>query len=136
MKYTKLFQSNFRDVFHFSTKKLYLIVFSRGISANQLAKRGRCKLQEPIESRNFGAKLTYLCGFWLDLSFFSQLKKRSFATMIGRFNLFFSRVKNIVRSSDWLELWHLRMKIFHIFSVSISQYLYTLYRGDLTLYNN
>ena len=90
--------------FTFPRKKLYLIVFSRGISAKQLAKRGRCKLQEPIEGRNFGAKLTYLCGFWLDVSFFSQLKKRSFATMMGRFNFFFSRVKNIVRSSDWLEL--------------------------------
>ena len=75
--------------FTFPRKKLYLIVFSRGISVKQLAKRGRCKLQEPIEGRNFGAKLTYLCGFWLDVSFFSQLKKRSFAIMIGRFNFFF-----------------------------------------------
>ena len=128
--------------FTFPRKKLYLIVFSRGISAKQHAKRGRCKLQEPIERRNFGAKLTYICGFWLDVSFFSQLKKRSFAIMIGRFIFFFtcekyhihlwlligrivfltiekkifrnydwtflffffSRVKNIVRSSDWLEL--------------------------------
>ena len=55
--------------------------------------------------------------------------------MIGRFNVFFFTCEKY-RSLLCLARTHLRMKIFHIFSVSISQYLYTLYRGDLTLYNN
>ena len=62
------------------------------------AKR-RCKLQEQ-QGWNFGAKLTHLCGFWLDVPFFSHVKKTS-----SRFLLdvsFFSRVETIVRSSDWL----------------------------------
>ena len=55
-----------------------------------------------IKGGNFGAKLTHLCGFWLDVSFFSHVKKHR-----SRFWLdvsFFSRVKTIVHSSDWLEL--------------------------------
>ena len=64
-------------------------------------------------------KLTHLCGFWLDVSFSSHVKKRR-----SRFWLdvsLFSSVKSIFRSSDWLELicvWNLR----HSCSVSISQY--------------
>ena len=61
-----------------------------------------CKLQGPIKSRNFGSKLTHLCGFWLDISFFSHVK-----THRSQFSLdisFFSRLKTIVYSSDWLEL--------------------------------
>ena len=59
-------------------------------------------LQAAMKGENFGAKLTHLCGFWLDISFFSHVKKHR-----SRFWLdekFFSRVKTIVRSSDWLEL--------------------------------
>ena len=59
-------------------------------------------LQAEIKGGNFGAKLPHLCCFWLDVSFFSHVKKYR-----SRFWLevsFFSRVKNIVRSSDWLEL--------------------------------
>ena len=118
--------------FTFPRKKLYLIVFSRGISAKQLARRGRCKLQEPIEGRNFGAKLTYLCGFWLDVSFFSQLKKDLSRLWLDVSIFFFFTCKKHL-SLLRLARTHLRMKIFHIFSASISQYLYTLYRGDLKL---
>ena len=89
--------------FTFVREKLYLIVFSRGISAKQLAKRGRCKLQEHIKGRNFGAKLTYLSGFWLDVSFSHNWKKKIFRDYDWTFQ-FFSHVKNIVRSSDWPEL--------------------------------
>ena len=32
-------------------------------------------LQAAIKGGNFGAKLTHLCGFWLDVSFFSHVKK-------------------------------------------------------------
>ena len=66
-------------------------------------------MQAPKNGENFGTKLAHLCGFWLDISFFSHMKNY--------------RVKSIVRSSDWLELiciWNLR----HSFSVSISQYVY------------
>ena len=37
--------------------------------------KGRCKLQDPLKGGNFGAKLTLLCGFWLDVSFFLHMKK-------------------------------------------------------------
>ena len=66
---------------------------------------------------NFGAKLTHLCGFWLDVSFFSHVKKNR-----SRFWLdvsIFSRVKTIVHSSDWLELICVS-KFTHNFLVSIS----------------
>ena len=75
----------------------------------QLAKQGCCTCKRLKTARNFGTKLAHLCGFWLDISFFSHMKKY--------------RVKSIVRSSDWLELiciWNLR----HSFSVGISQYVY------------
>ena len=72
------------------------------MSAKQLAKRGGCKLQALIKGRNFGAKLTHLCGFWLDVLFFSHLKKHRSRLWLD-FS-FFLRVKNIVRSSDRLEL--------------------------------
>ena len=32
-------------------------------------------LQAAIKGWNFGAKLKHLCGFWLDVSFFSHVKK-------------------------------------------------------------
>ena len=32
-------------------------------------------LQTAIKGGNFGAKLAHLCGFWLDVSFFSHVKK-------------------------------------------------------------
>ena len=54
-------------------------------------------LQAPIKGGNFGAKLTHLCcSFWLDVSFFSL-------------------VKIIVLSSEWLELicvWKFATKLF------------------------
>ena len=65
-------------------------------------KRGRCKVQAPTKGRNFSVKLTHLCGLVLDISFFSHVKKRR-----SRFWLdvsFYLRVKNIVRPSDWREL--------------------------------
>ena len=65
-------------------------------------KRGRCKVQAPTKGRNSRVKLTHLCGLVLDISFFSQVKKRR-----SRFWLdvsFYLRVKNIVRPSDWRTL--------------------------------
>ena len=86
---------HFRNVFHFfSEKNSWVKLFSLNVC--------EAALQAAIKGGNFGAKLPHLCCFWLDVSFFSQVKKYR-----SRFWLevsFFSRVKNIVRSSDWLEL--------------------------------
>ena len=79
-----------------------------------------CKaaLQDAIRGGNFVAKLTHLCSFWLDVSFFSHVKKHR-----SRFWLdvsFFSRVKTIVRSSDLLQLICVRKWLFgEYFSVFI-----------------
>ena len=61
-----------------------------------------CKLQVPIKGRNFGVKLTHLCGFWLDVSFFSHMKKHHWRFLLDV--SFFSRVKTIICFFDWLEL--------------------------------
>ena len=96
-KQTKLFNSNFRDVFHFFYKKntwRKTILF-------ECLRRLRCKLLEPLKGGNFGAKLTHSLWLLIDVSFFSHVKKRR-----SRFLLvvaFFSSVNTIVRSSDWLE---------------------------------
>ena len=52
--------------------------------------------------------------------------------LIGLF-FFFSRVKDIVRSSDWLELICVWRFVTSFQWVYLS--MYTLYRGDLTRYN-
>ena len=94
-KQTKLFHSISEMFSTFLTRKtLRQKLFSLNVceAALQAARKGG----------NFGAKLTHLCGFWLDASFFSHVKKHR-----SRFWLevsFFSSVKTIFRSSDWLEL--------------------------------
>ena len=50
-------------------------VFIRYMSAKQLAKRGRCKLQAPIKGRNFGAKLAHFCGFLIARFIFSHAQE-------------------------------------------------------------
>ena len=68
-------------------------------------------LQAAIKGGNFGAKLTHLCGFWLDVSFFSHVKKHR-----SRFWLdvsFFFTCKNH-RSLLWLARTNLRTKIYDI----------------------
>ena len=92
------------------------------MSAKQLAKWGCCKLQALIKGRNSGAKLTHLCGFWLDVSFFSHLKKHCSRLWLD-FS-FFSRVKNIVRSSDWLELICVWRFVIYFQWVCISVYIH------------
>ena len=82
----------------------------------QLTRRGRRKVQAPIKGGKFGAKLTHLCGFWLDVSFFSHVRRHRSRFLFGvSFFVFlfsFSPVKNIVRS--WLATTHLCMKIYLI----------------------
>ena len=58
--------------------------------------------QTAIKSGKLGAKLTCLCGFSLDASFFTHVRKHRSWFWLQR--IIFSRVKNIVRSSDWPEL--------------------------------
>ena len=73
-KYTKLFYSNFRDVFHFfSRTTLREKSFSLNV-CKALARRGRWKLQAHIKGGNFGVKLTHLWGFRLEVWFFSLVK--------------------------------------------------------------
>ena len=78
VKQTKLFHSISEMFFTFLARKtLWVKLFSLNV----------CEVALPaaMKGGSFGSKLTHLCGFWLDVSFFS-------------------RVKTIVRSSDWLEL--------------------------------
>ena len=78
------YSTPFPKCFHFYSEKNSL---SKTFSLNVC----EAALQAAIKGRNFGAKLTHLCGFWLDVSFFSHVKKHR-----SRFWLdvsFFSRVK-------------------------------------------
>ena len=98
---------HFWNVFPFFNEKK---LFEKNFSPRMCARRrsASCK-----KRREFCAKLTHFCGFWLDVSFFSHVKKHR-----SRFWLdvsFFSRVKTIVRSSDWLEL------------ICVRKFTYTMY---------
>ena len=97
-------------------------------------------LQAAIKGGNFGAKLTYLCGFWLDVSFYLHEKKHR-----SRFWLdvsFFSHVQTIVRSSDWLELiWVRKFKAYIAFwwvflgMYIIKKYIVLLFFSGLLSYS-
>ena len=95
VKQTKLFHSISEMFFTFLARKtLWVKLFSLYVC--------EAALQAAIKGGNFGAKLGHLCDFWLDVLFFSHVKKHR-----SRFWLdvsFFSRAKTIFRSSDWLEL--------------------------------
>ena len=96
VKQTKLFHSISEMFFTFlvrknSLSKTFLVECVRS-GAQQAARKGG----------NFGATLTHLCGFCLDVSFFSHLKKHRWWFWLDV--SYFLRVKAIVHSSDWLEL--------------------------------
>ena len=95
VKQTKLLHSISEMFFTFLARKTHGVkLFTLNVC--------EAALQAAIKGGNFGAKLAHPCGFWLDVSFFSRVKKHR-----SRFWLdvsFFSHVKTIVRSSDWLEL--------------------------------
>ena len=95
---------HFRNVFHFLARKtLWVKLFSLNVC--------EAALQAAIKGGNFGAKLTHLCGFWLDISFFSHVKKHR-----SRFWLdvsFFFMCENH-RSPLWLASTNLRTKIYDI----------------------
>ena len=108
--------SNFRDASHFPKRRTPgENLFSLNI-CEVTSKQRRCKPQAPVKGGNFGAKLTHLCGFLSDESFLPRVKNNrsrfwldvSFCLFLFSFFcfvlFFFSRVKNVVRYSDWLEL--------------------------------
>ena len=68
-------------------------------------------LQAAVKGGNFGAKLTPLCGFWLDVSFFSHVKKTSIAILIG--HIIFVMCENH-HSLLWLARTNVRTKIYDI----------------------
>ena len=104
VKQTKLFHSISEMFFTFLARKtLWVKLFSLNMC--------EAALQAAITGGNFAAKLTHLCGFWLDVSFFSHVKKHR-----SRFWLdvsFFFTCENY-RSLLWLARTNLRTKIYDI----------------------
>ena len=103
VKQTKLFHSISEMFFTFLARKtLWVKLFSLNVC--------EAALQAAIKGGNFGAKLTHLCGVWLDVSFFS-CEKTSFAILIGRI-IFFTCENH--RSLLLLARTNLRTKIYDI----------------------
>ena len=89
------YSTPFPNCFHFFSEK-------NSLSKTFLVECVRSGAASCNKRREFWRETRTPCGFWLDVSFFSHVKKHR-----SRFWLdvsFFSRVKTIVRSSDWLEL--------------------------------
>ena len=107
---------HFWNVFHFLRRKtLWVKLFSLNVC--------EAALKAAIKGGNLGAKLTHLCGFWLDVLFFSHVKK--FAILIGRI-IFFTCENH--RSFLWLARTNLRTKIYDIafWRVFLSMYIINL----------
>ena len=80
VKQTKLFHSISEMFFTFLARKtLWVKLFSLNVCD--------AALRAAIKGGNFGAKLTHLCGFWLDVSFFSHVKKHRSLLWLARTNL-------------------------------------------------
>ena len=78
-KKTKLFHSICEMFFTFLARKtLWVKLFSLNVC--------EALLQGAIKGGNFGAKLTHLCGFWLDVSFLSHVKKHRSRLWLARTN--------------------------------------------------
>ena len=78
-KKTKLFHSISEMFFTFLARiTLWVKLFSLNVC--------EALLQAAIKGGNFGAKLTHLCGFWLDASFFSHVKKHRSRLWLARTN--------------------------------------------------
>ena len=104
VKQTKLFHSVSQMFFTFLTTK-------NSLRKTFLLKCVRSGAQQAVrKGGNFGAKLTHLCGFWLDVSFFSHVKKTSFAILIGRIIFFMCENHSWLL---WLARTHLRIKIYN-----------------------
>ena len=68
VKQTKLFHSISEMLFTFLARKTLWVKLS-SLNVCEAA------LHAAIKGGHFGAKLAHLCGFWLDVSFFSHVKK-------------------------------------------------------------
>ena len=110
VKYTKPFQSNFRDFSPFSTRKTLPWVFSSECLQSNSQCEGTASCKCIKTGGNFGAKRTHCCGFWLDVSFFFTREKISFVILIGRI-AFFTCEKHC--SLLWLPRTHFRMNLRH-----------------------
>ena len=104
VKQTKPFHSISKMFFTFLARKtLWVKLFSLNVC--------EVALQAAVKGGNFGTKLTPLCGFWLDVSFFSHVKKTSVAILIGHI-IFFTCENH--RSLLWLARTNVRTKIYDI----------------------
>ena len=112
MKYTKLFQFNFRDVFHFSTRKTrHYFRFSLNVCKATRKARG-LQVASAYKRQEFWRKTHTPLWLLIGRIIFLTLEKTSFAIVIGLFS-FFTCKKH--RSLLWLVRTHLRMKICHIY---------------------
>ena len=117
VKQTKLFHSISEMFFTFlvrknSLSKTFFVECRSG--AQQAARKGG----------NFGAKITHFCGFWLDVSFFSHVKKHCSRFWLDVSLIFFFMCENH-SSHLWLAKNSFAYQnLQHNFLVSISQYVY------------
>ena len=90
-------------LFHYISEMFFTILARKTLSVKLFSLNVcQAELRAAIKGGNFGAKLSHICGFWLDVSFFSLVKKHRSRLWLDV--SFFSLVKTIIRSSDWLEL--------------------------------
>ena len=107
MNYTKLVYSNFRSIFHFSTRKnshMDLKSFLEWVQSNSRSKGSTSTRQETWRNSR-----TARAFDWTDQ--FSRMWKTSFTILIGRI-LFYLCEKH--RPLLWLARTHLRMKMYDI----------------------
>ena len=100
--------------------EMFFILFTRNTFLVECLRSRVLQAACAYKRREFWPNLTHLCGFWLDVLFFFKREKASFVILIGR-TLFFTRENHC--SLLWLAGTHLRMKIYDIFLVCISQYV-------------
>ena len=77
---------------------------SRWKTAHQCCK-GRCKLQAHIKGVNFGAKLTHLVGFWLDIIIFLIREKKKEKCENHHSLLWFGRIGLCMKIYDIAFWW-------------------------------
>ena len=119
-KRSKLFHSISEMFLIFLTRKK---LFEKNFSPRMCAKR-RSASCNSRRGGNFGAKLTHLCGFWLDVSFFSHVKKHLSRFWLG-VSFFFFTCENH-SSLLWLARTHLRIKIYNTTFWWASMYIINL----------
>ena len=76
VEYMRLFFSNFWTVAHFSTKRKLSFLGTINFLFERLRSKSLSKgAARSYKKRNFGTKLKHCCGFCLEVSFFSCVKK-------------------------------------------------------------